>query len=183
VDFQGSCGQLVGRGGFSDSKTSFSSGILDVVEGDFFEVQMLGRTDTTASFDASRCNFWLEVVETEDAAQPPEQVEHFAVGIPTISITIFAKVAARRFSLFDNFLNSQAVAQTAPTGAAVDYDVHRNNVSIGTISFADGVPTATFTTAGSVQEDFEIGDVLEIITPSDLQTMADVAFNLWAFRS
>ena len=170
-------------GGFTSRVYQLESYVMDVVEGDYLEVRANNSSTTNDDVQATATWFSLEVIETTDAAMPPEPVEHFAVGVPTVSITIFAKVAARRFSMFDDLLNSQAEAQTAPSGGAVDYDVQRNNVSIGTISFADGVATATFTTAGSVEEVFEVGDVLEIITPANLQTMANVAFNLWAFRS
>ena len=170
-------------GGFSNRAYQIESYVIDVVEGDYLEIRVNNSSTSNDDIKATDTWFSLEVVEADDAATPPESVEHFAVGVPTVSITIFAKVAARRFSMFDDLLNSQAEAQTAPSGGAVAYDVQRNNVSIGTITFADGVATATFATSGSGDEVFEVGDVLEIITPADLQTMANVAFNLWAFRS
>jgi hypothetical protein len=81
-------------------------------------------------------------------------------------------------TLADDFAASQGHAGTAPSGGSVDFDVQRNGASIGTMSFADAATTATFTTVAATTEVFAIGDRIEIHTPSDLRSMADVS---WSF--
>jgi hypothetical protein len=124
----------------------------------------------------------MTVVETDEAAFVPEQVETFLEGVPTASNDAWIKVAHRRFSLADNFADSQAFAVTAPS-SAMALDVERNGTKIGEIQFAASATTATFTTTAATEEAFEVGDYLTIVTPSDLFTAADIAISLKAWRS
>lgn len=158
------------------------SGVVDVVEGDYFEVVEFHNSGTV-TVRANDSLFEMEIVETDEAATPPEQIDFFANGTPTANDMFYIKVAARRFVMEDDLAGSTAHAQTAPSGGSVNYDVKQNGSSIGTISFADGVQTATFVTSGGGQEQFELGDRLEIVAPADLRSMADVAFALLASRN
>lgn len=78
-------------------------------------------------------------------AGTPEQVEHHETGTPSISSPIFKKVSVREFSLEVDMAGSEGHADTAPS-SDTDFDVLRNDVIVGAISFASGVKTATFST-------------------------------------
>ena len=168
---------------FSGSEgLSAISAVLDVASGDYFELTV--QTSGTGQVDSSpRSYMWMEVVETDEDVFVPEQVEIFLIGVPAISNLVYQKVAMRRFSLADDLFGSQAYAITAPSGAATTFDVDRNGIKIGEISFADGVNTATFTTIAAAIEVFEIGDRLGIDSPANLNSLADISINLKAWRS
>lgn len=168
-----------------------SSAIIDVVEGDFFEVWLDTESDTNIDVNHQSW-FSIEAVETNESAAAPDPIEVYldtaawdTAAFPT-SNPVYKKIAVRRFSLHDNFSGSQGQADAGPNGGAVVIDVQRNGSSIGSINFADSTgaaQTATFSTTGSVQEDFEIGDRLELVAPANWQSMDEVVIALWAFRS
>lgn len=164
---------------------SIATGVLEVVEGDYFEVLYQVETDTSITVEADS-TFGMTVVETSDAEFPPEQIDVWFDAIPTASTDVFVKVANRRFSLNDDFSGSRGWAQSGPNGGAVVFDVERNGTKIGEISFADSTgaaQTATFTTTAAIQEDFEVGDRLHIVAPANLQSMSEIAIALYAFRT
>jgi hypothetical protein len=161
------------EGGFTNPTTLVDTQMVEVVDGDYFKCQYIVNQAETI-VDSSLTWYELEVLETDESAFPPEPVELYIdisdwdTGIPTSS-PIFKKQA-----------------DAGPNGGAVVFDVLRNGSSIGSISFADSTgaaQTATFSTTGSVQEDFEIGDRLEIETPANLQNMDEIVIALWAFRT
>lgn len=170
---------------------SLASGVIEVSEGDYFEIAEFHGSGTGTTVNGVNW-FTMTVVETEDAAFPPEPVEVYldtaawnGAAFPT-SAPVYKKVAARRFSLHDDLSGSQGQADNGPNGGAVAIDVQRNGSSIGTITFADSTgaaQTATFTTAGGGQEDFEVGDRLELVGPANWQSMDEVVISLWAFRT
>lgn len=112
-----------------------------------------------------------------------EDISHFEIGTPAITTTIYQKVISLACALDDQFVGSQAYAVTAPSGGAVVFNVQKNGSTIGTISFADASNTATFATTGSAVETLAIGDRISIDTPGNLQSMADISFNLQAQRT
>jgi hypothetical protein len=93
-----------------------------------------------------------------------------------VSIVVLQYVAPFAYKLPASLTGSQGYAITGPTGGSVDFDVRKNNSSIGTISFASGANTPTFTFASLVS--FAAGDRLTIHSPSNLRTMADVSVTL-----
>ncbi len=176
--------QVVGSSSFTDAGASVSTGIMEVVEGDYFEIAFLGSTDTSADVASNRSNFWMEVVETTEAAAPPLDLSFFALGTPTAALKIGKHVATRRFTLADDLVGSEGHADTVGTVAVSDFDVLRNGVSIGTVSFAVSAATSTFVTAGSIPEVFEVGDRLTVTAPSPANAaLADIAITLLGFRS
>lgn len=65
----------------------------------------------------------------------------------------------------------------APTADA-DFDIQRNGVSIGTIRFESGSPTAITITFASARS-FAAGDLLQIISPASPDaTLADISISL-----
>jgi hypothetical protein len=105
----------------------------------------------------------------------PYEMGGFLSGIPAISTQVYKVVVARTVTFPDDFVGSQGHAETAPSGGGVDFDVQVNTVSIGTMTFASASNTATFVTAATTV-DLIPGDRLEVHTPGDLRTMADVSF-------
>lgn len=158
------------------------SPVLDVSEGDYFEFVEFHTSGTGTALSAQAW-FAMEVVETEEAAQPPLDLSFFVGGAPTAGQKIGKHVATRRFELKDEMAGSKLHAGTAATAASV-FTVLRNGASIGTITVAASGTTGTFTTTGSGTEVFAIGDYLEITAPNPADaTLADIAITLFGFRS
>lgn len=166
--------------------THISTAVLDVVAGDDFDVQVFQNSGGGLNVQAdSQNNTWfeIEVVETEEAAQPPLDLSFFVGGTPGAGVKVGKHTATRRFTLNDDLSGSQAHADTAATASSV-FDVQRNGVSIGSITFAAAATTATFSTTGSSEEVFAIGDRLTVVAPNPADaTLADVAITLFGYRS
>jgi len=86
-----------------------------------------------------------------------------APGDVTLGSTIVFFVAARSFTIPQNFIGSQAVIGTN-TGDAT-FTIYKNGASIGTVSFTNSSTVGTFTSATSVN--FIAGDTLSVDSPSD----------------
>jgi len=80
------------------------------------------------------------------------------------------------YTLPENLSGSTATVGTAPSGSAVDLDVKANNVSVGTISFADGATSATFTFTAATE--VVAGQALDIVTPADVAGMEDLDISI-----
>lgn len=169
--------------GFSNGLQSIASPTIEVIAGDYFEMEAVVSTAGRDVVSGPETFFAMEVVETTETILVPEPVETFLNGVPAVSDLVYQKVANRRFSLADEFADSEAYAVTAPSGADTVFDVDRDGVKIGEITFANGSNTATFTTIAATEEVFEIGERLSIDSPSNLNSLADVSFNLKAWRS
>ncbi len=100
----------------------------------------------------------------------------FAAGTTTDAEVLVQYVADRAFSLPVGLAGSQAYSIVA-TVAAASYVVSKNGTSQGTIDFALGAQTATFTFASAVS--FAIGDRLTISAPATADTaQANISFTL-----
>lgn len=86
----------------------------------------------------------------------PYDLGLFFPGKPTASQLLASITAVRAFSFAANFAGSVASCGVAPT-ASTSVSITKNGTAIGTITFAAGATTATFT--GSAVS-FAIGDVL-----------------------
>lgn len=92
---------------------------------------------------------------------PPYDVNSF---LPTVTgpANVFRFVAARAVLVAATTCAGSAL--TAPAGGAAVFTIKKNGASIGTLTFADGVATATAAGAGGA---FAIGDVLTIDVGAD----------------
>lgn len=176
ADWKGRAGQN-NDNQFNDPAISYATGVIEVVAGDYFEV-VVSSPDTNYDLDASSSCFWMEVVEDTDTA--PIEAVAWLPGTPTESVLAWRYVSARVFTLPSGLPNSQGYAETAPSGGAVAFDIRRNGVSIGTMSFADTSKTATFTFAADVS--FSPGDRLELVAPASLFSIADISVTLAGVR-
>jgi len=76
---------------------------------------------------------------------------------------------------------SQGVVGTAPTTNAV-FDLRRNAVSFGAMTFAAAATTAAFSVPGDIV--FAAGDVLKVVAPAPQDgTLADLGFSFAGTRS
>lgn len=100
----------------------------------------------------------------------------FVPGVMTDAEKLATHVVGAPFSLPVDLTGSVAHAEVVATAAAV-IDVQKNGTPIGSIDFALGANTATFTFATEVS--FEIGDRLNFLAQATADTtLADVSFTL-----
>lgn len=170
-------GSFIVRGdsGYSNQMRNIASAVLPVVAGDWFELAVfVSASGELRSLE--RTWFALEVVETEDAADPPADFAFARAGAPVASEVLLRTVVARRRRLKVDLAGSQGMAGVAAT-AETDLDVQHNGASIGTIRFAASASTAVFIAASETI--LEPGDLLEVIAPASPDaTLADIAITL-----
>lgn len=164
-----------GDGGYSNQMRNIASAVLPVVSGDWFELTVF----VSASGELRgmvRTWFALEVVETEDAADPPADFAFAKAGAPAASEVLLRTVVARRTRFKIDLAGSQGRAGVAAT-AQTDLDVRRDAASVGTIRFAASASTAVFIAASETV--LEPGDILEVIAPASPDaTLADIIVTL-----
>ena len=120
--------------------------------------------------------FALEVVETEDAADPPADFPLAKAATPGASEVLLRTVVARRARLKVDLAGSQGIAGVAAI-AQTDFDVRHDGASVGTIRFAASESIAAFIAASETI--LEPGDLFEVIAPASPDaTFADLAITL-----
>lgn len=111
----------------------------------------------------------------------PFDVHAFYPGVPSASAIVLRVPVARAVAFANNFSGSYARASVAATGSTV-FDVQKNGVSIGSITFAAGATSGTFTTSGTGVS-FAAGDILLIVGPNTADaTLANVGIVLAGTR-
>jgi hypothetical protein len=163
--------------GYVNNDFATFSAALPVQAGDYVQLRVNFNTANWNSIIAgARTWFALEVVETEDAADPPADVSFAKAGTLDASEVLLRTVIVRRTRLVVDLAGSQGRAGVAAT-AETDFDVRRNGISIGTIRFAVGSTSAVFIAASETV--VEPGDLLEAIAPATADaTLADIAVTL-----
>lgn len=112
----------------------------------------------------------------------PFDASAFYPGAPSASAKVLRVPIARAVTFAANFAGSYAKAGTAAT-ASTAFDVQKNGVSVGTITFAIGATSATFVSSGGAAVNFAAGDVLGIVAPvTPDATLADIGFVLAGTR-
>lgn len=106
----------------------------------------------------------------------PYDVYGSFIGRPTDSQNIWGIVIGRAITFPINLTGSVAVCVTAPS-TDVSMPILQNGVQIGSIDWATGTTSATFTFSSAVT--FASGDFLDIIAPSPLD--ATFLTPRWAF--
>lgn len=100
----------------------------------------------------------------------------FYPGKPADGATVIRVPVGRAFTFPVSMTDSRGSSGSAATAQA-DFDLRKNGVSFGTMSFAASANTATFTAASATS--FAAGDLLEIVAPATQDnTLADVGFYL-----
>ena len=166
-----------GTSGFTNNDFAAGTAVIPVTAGDYFELRVNATTTAWDDIQAStRTWFAIEVVETDDAANPPYDFSWRKEGQPGVSEVVFRQALARRVRLEVDFAGSVGVAGTAATADA-DFDVQQNGSSIGTIRLGVGATVPTFIAAAAVTLD--TGDVLTVIAPASADaSLADLGVTL-----
>ena len=166
-----------GTSGYTNNDFSANTAVIPVSAGDYFELRV---NSTSSSWDdiqaGNRTWFAVEVVETDDAANPPYDFSWSKEGQPGASEIMFRQVLARRVRLEVDFAGSAGLAGTAATADA-DFDVRQNGTSIGTIRFTAGATASTFVAANAATLD--TSDVLTVVAPASVDAnLADLAITI-----
>jgi len=156
--------------GFNNEVMSFSSAVIDVIPGDYFEVRLFHSQDMDLDVNTS---FGMEIVEATDAEARPYDLTGTVLGIPTVSAIVDQHVMSRTTRMLLDGGSSQYYASTAPS-ADTDFDVQKNGGSIGTLTFLSGSNTGSYVGA---QTDFVSGDRIALVSPANVNGIADVSFN------
>ena len=151
--------------------------MLPVVAGDWFQLRVnFSNVAWNSILANSRSWFALEVVETEDAADPPADITAFKPGQPGANELLLRVPIARRTRLAVDLAGSQGSAGVAAT-AETDFDIRRNGASFATMRFAAAADTAAFIAVAETV--LEPGDVLSVVAPATPDAaLADVGFTL-----
>lgn len=114
------------------------------------------------------------------AASVPYDIALYAPGVPTASQRLVRYNVVRAITLPINLTGSVASADVAAT-ASTTFTIKKNGTSIGTVNFALGASTGTFTFAAAVS--FVATDVITIDAPGSADaTLAGVAFTFAGTR-
>jgi hypothetical protein len=105
----------------------------------------------------------------------PYDIAGSILGKPAAAAVVMRLVAVRNFQFAANFTTSLAKAATSSTAAA-SFSIQKNGAQFGTMSFAAGGTTGTFT---STLTSFAAGDVLTVVAPSTADaTLGDIEYML-----
>jgi hypothetical protein len=119
------------------------------------------------------------LVQADLPAQPFD-LTAFYPGVPAASAIVTRVPVARAVSFPSGLPGSVAKASVAAT-STTNFDVQKNGTSVGTITFAAGATSATFTAASTIT--LAAGDVISIIAPSTADaTLANVGIVLAGTR-
>jgi hypothetical protein len=115
------------------------------------------------------------------STQPPYDVMLFFPGTQDDGQLLVELLFVRDVAFPEDLTGSEAYAGTAPAAAAV-MKLLKNDVEVGTVTFAMASQTATFDLAGGAL--FAAGDRLAVIAPATADTtLADVALGLKGVRA
>ena len=131
-----------------------------------------------ASFITDGTANGLSLVANSNAA--PFDIASFVGGTPTASVSVLSYISSRIIKFLSGLSNSQAYVGTAPDAETV-FTINKNGSSVGSITFASGSQNATFTMTTDTQ--FDPGDVLEVVAPSDLNSLSDLMITLAGTRN
>lgn len=113
-------------------------------------------------------------------AEAPVGFGGWIAGTPAASEIVFSMYAVFPFELAVDFAGAGAESDIAAT-ATTDFDVQKNGVSIGTMSFAAAGTAATYTAASGAT--FAIGDIMRLVAPATPDaTLADISFTFKGTR-
>lgn len=120
------------------------------------------------------------IIDSSDIPAQPFDVTAFYPGTPLASAILLRVPIARAVSFLADFSGSYGKSSVAAAASTV-FDIQKNGVSVGSMTFALGATTATFSTSGAVT--FEAGDILSIIGPATPDaTLANIGLVLAGLR-
>jgi len=116
-----------------------------------------------------------ELITKINATLAYDQAGYY-VGKPDAGLKLFSVIAIRQFILPADCVGSQAKVAIAPHASAT-FSIKKNGFQIGTFTFGAGVTNATFVCDETI---FEVGDVLEIYSPTIKDS--DLSDPCWNFK-
>jgi len=166
-----------GTSGYTNNDFAANTAVVPVSAGDYFELRV---NSTSSSWDdiqaGNRTWFAVEVVETDDAANPPYDLSWRKEGQPAASEVVYRQALARRVRLEADFAGSVGAAGAAATADA-DFGARQNGASIGTIRFGAGATVPTFIAANAITLD--PGDALTVVAPPSVDaSLANLAITI-----
>lgn len=127
-------------------------------------------------YDESR-DIHLKYTGTAWTALDFVEIPISTIGAPTASATLFRMVTAVPFLLPASLAGSVARLGTAGTGASTVFSLRKNGSEFGTVTFASGSTTGTFTAASATS--FASGDILTCVAPGSIATsLSDLMITL-----
>lgn len=112
----------------------------------------------------------------------PFDIHAFHPSTPPAGAYILFSPLARPVTFPANFVGSFGKVGTAATGSSA-FDIKKNGVSVGTMTFAPAATSATFVSTGGAPVVFAAGDILMVTAPSTPDaTLADVGLALTGYR-
>jgi len=103
------------------------------------------------------------------------------IGTVASGTVVFEKLMAQSSLLPSGLSGSQGYAKVAPSGGSASFEIQKNGSSAGTVNFADGSNTATFSFTSDTA--FIAGDRVAIVATATLNSVADVTFTLLGTRT
>lgn len=107
------------------------------------------------------------VVQIDQGNSVPYDIGMQILSKPDANAVVGRFISVRPFSIPDNFAGSIAKAKIAPVAAMV-FKVLKNDVQIGTVTFAAGSINGVFSNA--VDMDFVAGDTFTLVAPASQDT-------------
>lgn len=167
-----------GKSGQVATVNTGETGIEFTVAGSGGSTTYTGLTDTPADFtgDAGkivRVNTGETAVEHVVQPRKMGPLGLFVGGVPGNLELVALHIVVEAFTLPASLTGSRAYAVTAATAAA-SFDLQKNGSSIGSVDFAIGSNTGTFTHSSATS--FAIGDRLSLVNQASADaTLADIA--------
>jgi hypothetical protein len=168
---------------YSDNGTTLRPSMLTTDKNGYFEFYAPdGHYRLTISGPGIESIIRSDILLEDPADGNPFDLTSFYPGIPSASAKVTRVPVARTVSFPANLAGSIGIASVAAT-ALTAFAVRKNAASVGTITFAAGATTATFTTASGAAFSLTAGDYLSIVAPATPDaTLADVGFVLAGTR-
>lgn len=102
-------------------------------------------------------------------------IEVWIPGAPVVSVINWGRVtsATAWFAMPQDLSNSVGVCGTAPSGGDAVFTLFRGATNIGSVTFPDGMTTATFVFLD--RRSFDVGDFLQVVAAADMHGIQNVA--------
>lgn len=165
--------------GWDDSIAYYSGGWLRIEPRAGMMAYLIDE-DTYYQYSGGSPGSWDALSISGGGGPEPYDIGAQMASTPTASLVMLRYKFPRAVSFPSGLTNSQGVSGTAAT-AQTDFDIQKNNVSVGTMRFAAAATSATFIMASA--QSFVAGDILTVVAPASPDaTLAGVSFVLAGTR-
>lgn len=150
------------------------------------DIRLADGTNWDPIADGLQQPVWFDGTQWQPFGYPsypssPYDAGGYYPSTPGSSVMMTRHVFTRAVTFPVDLTGSQGDAETAAT-SDTNFDLQKNGVSFGTMTFAAAATTATFTCASGAS--FSAGDVLTVIAPGTPDaTLADIGWMLKGVRT